>query len=52
MERRDLENACRQTIEQIQSRVNRATEISESQHAALNIFYEAENYFHKTCVKE
>ena len=52
MERRDLENACRQTIEQIQSRVNRATEISESQHAALNIFDEAENYFRRTCVKE
>lgn len=50
MERRDLETVCRQAIDQIQSRVNQATEISESQHAALNIFYEAENYFHRTCV--
>lgn len=52
MERRDLENACYHAIDQVQSRVNQATEINESQHAALNIFYEAENYFRRTCVKE
>ena len=52
MERRDLENACYQAIDQVQSRVSQATEINESQHAALNIFYEAENYFRRTCVKE
>lgn len=51
-ERKDLETACDQVINLIRSHVIKATIISESQKAAINIFNEAANYFHRTCTKE
>lgn len=52
IEKRDLETACRQLIDQVRGHVEGATEISASQRAALRIFYEAENYFRRTCVTQ
>lgn len=52
IEKTDLEAACKQTIDLIESHVKRATAISHDQQAALNIFNQAKGYFHKTCTKK
>lgn len=52
IERRDLETACRQLIDQVRGHLQGATEVSASQREALRVFYEAENYFRRTCVNK
>lgn len=52
IERKDLENACLNLIDQIQPQIDQATDITSDQHEAIRIFHEAANYFRKTCGKE
>lgn len=52
VEKRDLEASCRRLIDQIQSQIDQANDVSPSQQHAIRIFHEAGNYFRRTCVKE
>lgn len=52
VEKKDLATACREIIGSVRSRLDGNLEISRSQEAALAVFYRAEAYFRKTCVKE
>ena len=51
-EKKDLAAACREIIGSVRSHLGGSPEISGSQAAALAVFYRAEAYFRKTCVKE
>lgn len=52
IEKRDLEKSCEEIINSIRSHVNQAAQINARQKAAITIFKEAEDYYHRTCAKE
>ena len=52
IEKRDLETSCRQLIDQIQAKINQASDLTSEQQSAVRIFHEAEHYFRRTCVKQ
>lgn len=52
IEKKDLEKSCEEIINSIQSHVNQAARINERQKTAITIFKEAQDYYHRTCVKE
>lgn len=52
IEKKDLEVACKQAIDLIETHVGRATVINNEQQAALGIFNKAKTYFRQTCQKK
>ena len=52
IEKRDLETSCRQLIDQIQAKINQASDLTSEQQSAVRIFFYAEHYFRRTCVKQ
>lgn len=52
IEKKDLEVACKQAIDLVETHVRQATEINNEQQAALGIFNKAKAYFLQTCLKK